>query len=206
MSDISDARPESALRHRDAPDDLAVGLREIVNRGMIDLRGLAGDAKFMAAAKDVLGLDLPTMPRTSVSSGDVQALWLSVDQWLILCPRKKSGATLATLRKAMDGIHSLAVDVSDMRAIIRLEGDGGRALLLKGSSLDLMSSDYKAGTVRRLRFAEIAALLHIVSEKPDVIDLYVFRSYADHAWDWLLATGGAKAAVRPFGRQPAPAV
>jgi sarcosine oxidase subunit gamma len=120
--------------------------------------------------------------------------------------RDKAGEIVTNLRKALDGVHSLAVDVSDMRAIIRLEGDGARALLLKGSSLDLLSSDYGTGTVRRLRFAEIAALLHIVSEKPDVIDLYVFRSYADHAWDWLLATGGAKAAVRPFGRQPAPPV
>jgi sarcosine oxidase subunit gamma len=206
MPDISDARPESALRHREAPDDLAVGLREIVNRGMIDMRGLAGDAKFMAAAKEVLGLDLPTMPRTSVSSGDVQALWLSVDQWLILCPKTQTGELVATLRKALDGIHSLAVDVSDMRAIIRLEGDGARALLLKGSSLDLLSSDYGAGMVRRLRFAEIAALLHIVSEKPDVIDLYVFRSYANYAWDWLLANGRAAAAIKPFGRQSVPAV
>jgi sarcosine oxidase gamma subunit len=38
--------------------------------------------------------------------------------------------------------------------------------------------------VRRLRFAEIAALLHVVEE--DVFDLFVFRSYADYAWDWLV--------------------
>jgi len=206
MSDISDARFESALRHREAPADLVVAIREIADRGMIDLRGLASDPKFMIAAKQALGLDLPKAPRTSIASGDVQALWLSIDQWLVLCPREKSGEIFANLRKGLEGTHSLAVDVSDMRAIIRLEGDGARALLLKGSSLDLMSSDYQAGTVKRLRFAEIAALLHIVSEKPDAIDLYVFRSYADHAWDWLLATGRAKAAVRPFGRQPAPVV
>jgi hypothetical protein len=60
--------------------------------------------------------------------------------------------------------------------------------------------------VRRLRFAEIAPLLHIVSEKPDVIDLYVFRSYADYAWDWLLANGRNGASIRPFGRQAPPAV
>ncbi len=60
--------------------------------------------------------------------------------------------------------------------------------------------------MRRLRFAEIAALLHIVSEKPDVIDLYVFRSYANYAWDWLLANGRSAAAVKQFGKQAPPAV
>lgn len=203
---MSDVHFESALHSREAPKDLSVGIREITSRGMIDLRGFAGDRKFMAAAKEVLGLDLPTDPRSSAAWGEVQALWLSTDQWLVLCPRAKTPELLASLRQALEGIHSFAVDVSDMRTIIRLEGDNARTVLLKGSSLDLLSSDYEAGTVRRLRFAEIAALLHIVSEKPDVIDLYVFRSYANYAWDWLLANGRSVAAIRPFGRQAPPAV
>lgn len=203
---MSDAQFATALHAREAPKDLAVDIREIPSRGMIDLRGLAGDGKFLAAAKDVLGRDLPTAPRSSAAWGEIQALWLSSDQWLILCPRAKTGDLLASLRQALAGIHSFAVDVSDMRTIIRLEGDNARHVLLKGSSLDLLSSDYDTGTVRRLRFAEIAALLHIVSVKPDVIDLYVFRSYATYAWDWLLANGRAAAAIRPFGRQPVPPV
>jgi sarcosine oxidase subunit gamma len=116
------------------------------------------------------------------------------------------GPHTAALRQALTDIHSFAVDVSDMRSIIRLEGDNARHVLLKGSSLDLLSSDYGAGTVRRLRFGEIAALIHIVSVKADVIDLYVFRSYANYAWDWFLANGRAAATIRPFGRQPVPPV
>lgn len=203
---MSEAQFESALQARETPTGLTVEIREMAGRGMIDLRGLAGDPQFMAAVKEVLSLDLPTAPRTSAAWGDIHALWLSPDQWLVLCPRSRTEELLATLRQALHGIHSLAVDVSDMRTIIRLEGDAARSLLLKGSSLDLLSSDYEAGTVRRLRFAEIAALLHVVSRKPDVIDLYVFRSYADYAWDWLLANGRAEAAIQPFGPQAAPAV
>jgi sarcosine oxidase subunit gamma len=203
---MSEALFESALQAREAAKDLAIEIREITSRGMIDLRGLTSDGAFMDAVKDVLSLDLPTVPRSSAAWGDIQALWLSTDQWLILCPRAKTAELLESLRQALAGIHSFAVDVSDMRTIIRLEGDGARSVLLKGSSLDLLSPDYGAGTVRRLRFAEIAGLLHIVSEKPDVIDLYVFRSYANYAWDWLLANGRAAAAIKPFGRQPIPAV
>lgn len=203
---MSDVQFESALKSREAPAGLSVELREITSRGMIDLRGLPGDPQFMAAAKRILTLELPTAPRTSAAWGDIQALWLSPDQWLILCPRAGTEELLSALRQAFQDMHAFAVDVSDMRTIIRLEGDAARALLLKGSSLDLLSADYEAGTVRRLRFAEIAALLHIVSQKPDVVDLYVFRSYADYAWDWLLANGRVEAAVTPFGRQSVPAV
>ena len=104
----------------------------------------------------------------------------------------------------MEGIHSLAVDVSDMRAVLRIEGDSARASLLKGCSLDLLGSDYPAGRSRRVRFAEIASLLHVVSEKPDD-RLYVFRSYADYAWDFLMVTANAAAQVKLFGEQIAPA-
>ncbi|MBK1869980.1 sarcosine oxidase subunit gamma [Aestuariivirga sp. YIM B02566] len=202
---MSDAQFETALQGRETPTGLTVDIREMTTRGMIDLRGLADDTAFMAAVKQALNLDLPTAPRTSAAWGEIQALWLSTDQWLILCPRTKTEELLTALRQALAGIHSLAVDVSDMRTIIRLEGDQARSLLLKGSSLDLLSADYEAGTARRLRFAEIAALLHIVSTKPDVIDLYVFRSYADYAWDWLIANGRTVADVRQFGKQAVPA-
>ncbi|MFZ5677991.1 MAG: sarcosine oxidase subunit gamma [Pseudomonadota bacterium] len=203
---MSDAQFETALQGRETASGLSVEIREMTGRGMIDLRGLPGDAAFMAAVKQVLNLDLPTTPRTSAAWGEVQALWLSTDQWLILWPRAKTEELLGALRQALAGIHSFAVDVSDMRTIIRLEGDQARTLLLKGCSLDLLSADYGPGTARRLRFAEIAALLHIVSGKPDVIDIYVFRSYADYVWDWFLANGRAVAEVHQFGKQTSPAV
>ncbi len=190
---------ESPLAHVAAPQDLSVEMREIAGRGMIDLRGLASDRKFMAAAKDVLSLELPKKPRTSASWGDIKILWLSIDQWLILCPQGRVAELLANLRNALAGIHCLAVDVSDMRTIIRLEGDGSREILMKGCSLDLLGGAYPPGTVRRMRFAEIAALLHVVEN--DVFDIYVFRSYAHYAWEFLLATAREPAKLKLFGKQ-----
>ena len=188
----------SPLAHRAAAENVSIGLHEITTRGMIDLRGLVSDRKFMAAAKQVLGLDLPKAPRTSTAWGDVKALWLSPDQWLILCAREKAPTLQAELAKALEGIHSLAVDVSDMRCIIRLEGEGVRETLMKGCSLDLISDDYAPGTVRRVRFAEIAGLINIVEE--NVIDLYVFRSYADYTWDFLLKAARVGSEVRLFAK------
>ena len=193
---MADLHFESALAHRTAPDNTSISMREISERGMIDLRGSMTDKKFMSAAKSALGVELPKVPRTSTAFGDVQVLWLSTDQWLVLTGRARVGALLSDLRKSFGSIHSLAVDVSDMRAIIRLDGEGVRETLMKGSTLDLISDDYSPGTVRRMRFAEIAALLHVVEQ--NVIDIYVFRSYADYAWEFLIKAARKGSEVKLF--------
>jgi sarcosine oxidase subunit gamma len=196
---MSELSYDSPLAGVTAPAGLSISIREIAERGMIDLRGLATDEAFMAAVKTVLGLDLPLKPRTSATWGDIRLLWLSIDQWLILSTRSKTHELLASLNEALAGIHCLAVDVSDMRAVIRLEGEGIREVLMKGTSLDLLAPEAKPGFCRRMRYAEIAALLHVVEE--DVFDIYVFRSYAHYTWNFLCATAREGAKVKLFGAQ-----
>jgi sarcosine oxidase, subunit gamma len=173
-----------------------INLREIAGRGMIDVRGLATDRKFMAAVKKVLEIGLPKVPRTSASWGDVKVLWISIDQWLVLCPADKADELAARLQMAMVGIHSLVVNVSDMRTVIRLEGEGCAEVVMKGTSTDLLDGTFAPGAVKRMRFAEIAALLHVVEE--NVIDIYVFRSYAHYAWDFLCKAARKGSEVRIF--------
>lgn len=193
---MADLVTTSALAHRQ-PVDLGVSMREIAGRGMIDIRGLASDKKFLAAVKSVLGFDLPKAHRTTTSWGDMKAFCLSTDQWLLLCPGDKATALQAGLVAALQGVHSLIVDVSDMRAVIRLEGEHARTTVMKGTSIDLTHGDYPPGTVRRMKFAEIGALLHIVEDT--VIDIYVFRSYADYMWEFLLkaARKGSEVSLFP---------
>ncbi|NJM30815.1 MAG: hypothetical protein HC855_12595 [Rhizobiales bacterium] len=74
-------------------------------------------------------------------------------------------------------------------------------VLMKGTSLDLLGEEFPEGAVKRLRFAEIAALLHAVER--DVFDLYVFRSYAHHAWDFLAKAARKEAKVTLFEQQSA---
>ena len=200
MSELSYNAPLAGVT---APAGLSISIREIAERGMIDLRGLTSDAGFMAAVKGVLGVDLPVKPRTSASWGDVRVLWLSTDQWLVLSSRAKALELLSNLRGALQGMHSLVVDVSDMRAIIRLEGEGCREVLMKGTSLDLLDKEYVQGCCRRMRYAEIAALLDVVED--NVFDIYVFRSFAHYTWNFLCATAKAPAKLKLFGAQDVPA-
>ena len=201
---MSEPRTASPLAHRSDRGGalgLSVRMREVGDRAMIDMRGLTSERKFMAGAQDVLGFALPKSPRTSASADDVTALWLSVDQWLITAERSR-GRTLAdALQEKLRGSHCLIADMSDARAIFRLEGDNVREVLNKGSSVDFTSGRHGAGSVRRILFGQCAAMVHVVSEQPDVVDFYVFRSYADHAWRYLLATAREAAHIRLFGKQ-----
>jgi sarcosine oxidase subunit gamma len=194
----------SALHGVGEPTGLALRIWEMPSRGMIDLRGDAGNEAFRAGVKNVTGIDLPLNPRTSSAWGEIKILWLSIDQWLIITPRGRTGELIGGLESALKGQHVAITDVSDMRAVIRLEGEGVREVLLKGCSLDLLGKGYEPGTVRRVRFAEIAALIQVIDAQ--TIELYVFRSYASYAWDFLTVTANAAAQVRLFGEQAAPAV
>lgn len=180
----------------------SISVAAIDDRGMIDLRGDLADNKFAATVKKALGFALPDKPRTSSKKGDILVLWLSPDQWLISCPRPQVEKLHIKLSRSLAEIHSLTVDVSDMRSIIRLHGAGAREVLMKGAPVDLTLPDYDPGSVRRLRFAEQAALVHMVSDDPDSFDLYVFRSYARYVWDWLAATSTKQSRLEIFTRQP----
>jgi len=179
----------------------SITIAMIDDRGMIDLRGDISDKKFVAAATKALGFTLPTTPRQSTNKNGIVALWLSPDQWLITCPRDHTAATLKKLQTSLAKLHSHAVDVSDARSIIRLEGDGSKVVLMKGAPVDLTTPEHTAGFVRRIQFAELAGLVHVVSSKPETIDLYVFRSYTQHAWDWLAATSGDQSRLHLYGVQ-----
>ena len=201
---MSEPRLDSPLAGEAAPDDFAVSVTEIVDRGMVDLRGDPDNGPFAAAVESVLGLSLPRQPRTSSSAGVLSVLWLSVDQWLVQCPRQRTVDLARDLNQALGAIPSLVVDMSDARTILRLEGEGVRELIMKGAPVDLTAPAFGKGMVRRLRFGELAAMVHMVGESPDVVDLFVFRSYATFAWEWLIATGSGAAEVRLFQPQAAP--
>jgi len=184
-----------------ATNDASISISVIDDRGMIDLRGDLKDKKFAMAVEKTLGVALPSEPRQSSNKQTITALWLSPDQWLITCPRKNVEKIAARLQSALKNCHSLVVDVSDARTIIRLEGAGTKEILMKGAPVDLIAKDCGSGYVRRLRFAELAAMIHVVSNDPHIIDLYVFRSYGQYAWDWLVATSSKQSSLQIFTDQ-----
>jgi len=176
-------------------------IEELRDRGMIDLKGDPAAPGFREAVASVLGLDLPLAPRTSETMGAITVLWLSIDQWLITLPHADAAPLAERLQAALAGHHALVVDLSDARAVFRITGRGAREVVMKGASADLTHKDYRAGTVRRLSFAELAAMVHVVSDDPEILDLYVFRSVGHYAHAFLETASRPEARVLLWGRE-----
>jgi sarcosine oxidase subunit gamma len=169
-------------------------IEELSDRGTIDLKGDPAEPGFLAAVKAALGLDLPLAPRSSATSGNTVVLWLSIDQWLIVVPFDGAAELARKLQEALAPFHTLVVDLSDARSIFRIRGLGAREVVMKGASVDLTHTDDRAGTVRRFNFVDLAAMVHVVSDEPETLDLYVFRSVANYVRQFL------EVAARPQAR------
>jgi sarcosine oxidase subunit gamma len=150
--------------------------------GMITLRAdLSADAT-AAAVKSAVGLVLPgTREIRTGKQGSVA--WMSPDELLLLCEHDKAPALVAGLETALEGQHHLAVDVSDARALFRIEGKGAREVLAKGAPVDLAPGVFEPGEIRRTRLGQVAAAFWMTGE--DAFELVCFRSVADFVETWL---------------------
>lgn len=164
--------PVSALGHPTF-DGLAK-VREIGPLGMISLRAKADVRGLAAAVHGVTGTALP-MQRRIVVMGDRAAGWMSPDEYLLILPYAQVGAGLAGLTAALQGQHHLAVDVSDARAVFRIEGDKADQVLRKLSPVDF--DRLASGELRRTRVAQVAAAFW---RDGDGFTLVCFRSVAGY--------------------------
>lgn len=128
-------------------------VREIGPLGMISLRAKR-DVPGLAEAFSALGLTLPEVRRIAVS-GDKAAGWMSPDEYLLVLPYAEVDAALASLAESLKGQHHLAANVSDARAIFRIEGAKAEQVLRKLCPVDF--DTLAPNELRRSRAAQVAA-------------------------------------------------
>lgn len=153
-------------------------IREIGPLGMITLRA-KGLKSLDKAVKAVTGTKVPAQRRIEIK-GDYACGWMSPDEYLLILPYAEVGAALAKIAKALVGEHHLAVDVSDARAVFRIEGDGADQVLRK-----LMPVDFDRlapGELRRSRAAQVAAAIW---QQDQGFTLVCFRSVAAYVMGLL---------------------
>ena len=190
----------AALAHALRPRGVRLGER--LGLGKIDLRGDPHDRSFMTAVGRVLDLLLPGEPCGSARKGQLAALWLGPDQWLLTCPRDEVGSLLSALRDALADVHSAITDVSDARIALRVAGPSARDVLAKGCPLDLHPRAFAAGSCAQSLLAKASVLIHLVDDdqtRGPAFDVYVARSFAHYLWMWLEDAG------REYGVQIEPA-
>ena len=153
-------------------------IREIGPLGMVTLRakGLKGLDK---AVKAAVGTKVPA-PRRIEVAGDRACGWMSPDEYLLVMPYSEVATALAALEKALAGQHFLAVDVSDARAVFRVEGARAADVLRKLTPADL--DRMEPGELRRSRAAQVAAAFW---HQDDGYTLVCFRSVAGYVMGLL---------------------
>lgn len=169
--------PVSPLAH--ASFDGFAKVREIGPLGMITLRAKPDVAELPAAILAATGTAVPA-PRRIVVNGDRAAGWMSPDEYLLIVPGDQVQAALAAIAAAMGTAHHLAVDVSDARAIFRIEGPKAAQVLQKLMPVDFATLE--AGELRRSRAAQVAAAIW---EQDGGFTLVAFRSVAAYVFGLL---------------------
>jgi sarcosine oxidase, subunit gamma len=146
----------------------------------------------MAAVGGVLHLLLPTEPCTSAAKAQIGALWLGPDEWLLTCPGRDVAGLVGSLRQALADVHAAVSDVTDGRVAFRVAGPSVRAVLAKGTPLDMHPRAFPPGNCAGSLLAKTAVLIHLLDDDPEsgpAFDIYVARSFTHYLWTWLEDAG-----------------
>jgi sarcosine oxidase subunit gamma len=142
--------------------------------GRIVLRGPAGDARFLAATRECLGIEAPPPPLKAASAGGRSVLGLGPDEWMVLCDADAPRYIVPKLREHLRGVHAAVVDVSNAFATLRLTGPRAVDLLRKGCSAPV--DKLAPSGCMQTRVVRYTVLIH--GTAPETLDLHVARSYA----------------------------
>jgi sarcosine oxidase, subunit gamma len=150
--------------------------------GMITLRGDLAEARLRAVCTDLTGAAFPD--QRQITRADKGSLgWMSPDEVLLVLSPDAIPDALARMAAALEGVHHLAVDVTDARAVIGVDGAGAREVLAKLTPADLHPQSFGPGELRRTQLGQIAAALW--AEDEGRFTVVCFRSVADYAFRLL---------------------
>lgn len=143
------------------------------------VRGRAGAAGAAAAA---LGVALPTAVGAVAVAGDVAALWLSPDEWLVIAPEAKADLG-AALGQALAGVPHAVVDVSHRNAALIVSGPEAAFVLNHGCPRDLAPEAFPVGTASRTLLGKAEIVLWRLAA--DAFRVETWRSFAPYVADFL---------------------
>ena len=186
--------PVSALNH--ASFDGITLIEETGLQGMITLRGDLSARAVKAAATSASSAKMPA-PNTANIKGETGLCWMSPDELLILCPYGEVPDRLTTLTDKLSGIHALAVNVSDARAVFRVQSKNAREVMAKLAPVDLSPDAFKSGMFRRSRMAQVPAAFWM--DDDETFRIICFRSVAGYMFNLLKTAAMPGSQVGYFG-------
>ena len=160
-------------------------LRTLPPRGLVRLqrpRRAIADAGEVAVA----GTPLPTTPGRCAGE-DPALLWLAPDGWLLVTSGPDATAIADAARRACGERTAAVVDVSDALVTFELAGPELRALLARGTGLELTDETLAVGRCTRTRLAQLPVILR--PRAADRVELIVDRGPAAWLREWFVDAG-----------------
>lgn len=154
--------------------------------GMVTLRGDFASASFAKAVKSVAGCDIPDTRKIADGAEGRQLAWMSPDELLLLTDYAQADADVAALTDALGDEHSLAISVSDARAVFTISGPHAREVVGKLAPVEMSAEAFGAGDFRRSRFAQVPAAFWMADA--ETVKVVCFRSVAQYMFDLLKTT------------------
>jgi len=127
------------------------------------------------------GASLPEAGKSSQGKG-VSFHWCGAEQWYAIADGMAEGALYRDLKEALAGLASCS-EQSHGRVILRVAGPKARAVLAKGTPVDLHVSQFAVGDSAVTQMAHVG--VHLTRTGDDAFELSVFRGFSANFWDWL---------------------
>lgn len=143
------------------------------------------DAALAEAARAAFGIDLPAPGRWTSHDG-LTAIWAGPGHWWL----QRDGRCNLMQELAPLAVHGGLIDISDVRAVLRISGANARDVLLGLLPLDLHPRAFQPGQVASTYAAHMTVQVRQIDDAP-TYDLAVLRSFAGTLWRALeLASTG----------------
>ena len=152
--------------------------------GFIYLRGVAGDAAFTQEVAAVLGGNIPTQPKQTAYTQQAAILWLSPDEWLLVCSYAEKNTLLHKLQDALKGVYAQVVDNSGGFMLMRINGTEATTVLrhISPYNFEALQTGQCVQTVAK----KTTVVVVKVAENDCA---FIFRrSFADYLWRILQKT------------------
>ncbi|UXU75333.1 MULTISPECIES: sarcosine oxidase subunit gamma [unclassified Paracoccus (in: a-proteobacteria)] len=164
-------------------------ISQVQDMGMIQIRADLTAAG--AAIAQATGLAVPGKTATTRDQGRLLG-WMSPDELLLVLPRADVPAMVEALQQGLAGQHALVLDVSDMRAMFRIQGDRAWQVLAKLCPTDLGAMPQDG--LRRTRAAQVACGIWC---EPGGFVLVGFRSVTDYLAELLRGAAAPGTTLEP---------
>ena len=153
----------------------------------INLRGK--NREFFTRVCKILSLMLPTESNTCSTIKNINALWLSPDEWMIVSNEKvQKDSNMYELEEILYNSISktnlgAVTDVTDQLVLLELKGENIFELFASGSPFNFNEFKEKKGSTTQTLLNNIDVIIHHKDE--NLVNLFVRRSFSEHLCSWI---------------------